>query len=67
MVHVIRVLCPFHGVVESIAPPAYSDDFSGDIPCGGMDFEIKYPGRPAKPILTIELKDGVVKSLFVKP
>lgn len=66
MVHVIRVLCPFHGVAESIAPPAYSEDFSGDVPCGGDDFEIKYPGQQVKPILTIELKDSVVQSVRLK-
>ena len=54
----VRILCPVHGKEESLSLPGYSDNFSGDVPCADKDW-----GVP----LTIELKDGVVKSLVVKP
>ena len=57
MAQFVRILCPVHGKEESLSLPGYSDDFSGDVPCAGDNWCI----------LKIELLNGAVKSLFVKP
>ena len=57
MAQFVRILCPVHGKEESLSFPSYSDDFSGDVPCADENWRI----------LTIELLNGAVKSLFVKP